>query len=84
MRALTSNPGVLNVVDRTRLPGPVFPVNQFPGAGTDDLLTVIWYDNPARNDTILWPHLVRTYDPAWPAANDASVNRPIENAHAPS
>ena len=75
MLALTSNPGVLTVVDRTPLPGPVFPVNKFPTAGNEELLTVVWYDNPALNETMLWPHLVRTYDPVWPAATDNTVDR---------
>lgn len=75
MQLLTANPGARAVVNRSRLPGPIFPVNKHPGAASDELLTVVWYDDPARNDLLLWPHRVRSYTPQYPADTDLSVDR---------
>lgn len=75
MQLLTANPGSRVVVDRSRLPGPVFPVNKHPGVTSEELLTVVWYDDPARNDLLLWPHRVRSYTPQYPGNTDLSVDR---------
>ncbi|HEX2749622.1 MAG TPA: hypothetical protein VHM91_16550 [Verrucomicrobiales bacterium] len=75
MDLLRSNPGQLVVVDKSRLPGPVFPVNAHPNANTSERLTVVWYDDPARNDTLLWPHQVRAYEASYPDATDTKVDR---------
>lgn len=75
MHLLTANPGARVVVDRSRLPGPIFPVNRHPGATPEQTLTVVWYDDPARNDLLLWPHRVRSYSPEYPANTDLSVDR---------
>ena len=77
MQKLTANAIQRVVADRSQLPGPIFPVNEHPGAATEDQLTVVWYDDPARNDLLLWPRLVRTYTPAYPAYGDKSVDRII-------
>ncbi len=65
----------LTVVNRAALPGPVFPVNEHPGASPAETLTVVWYDDPSVNDTLLWPYLVRRYTPSFPAATDNAVER---------
>lgn len=50
-------------------PGPVIPVNQNPTASaqTNDEFVVVWYDNPAVNDYLLWPYKAERYNPKWPA-----------------
>jgi len=65
----------LTVVNRASLPGPIFPVNEHPNATTAQMLTVVWYDDPSLNDTLLWPYLVRRYTPSFPAATDLDVDR---------
>lgn len=57
--------------DRENPPGPVIPVNQNPSAspGTNDELVVVWYDDPALNDHLLWPHRAVRYNPVWPTIN---------------
>jgi hypothetical protein len=65
----------LTVVNRAALPGPIFAVNEHPGATTDEMLTVVWYDDPSLNDTLLWPFQVRRYAPSFPAATALDVDR---------
>ena len=54
--------------DRSDPPGPVIPVNQHPtsSAATSDELVVVWYDDPALNDHLLWPYAAERYNPRWP------------------
>jgi hypothetical protein len=54
------NPFVYN---RTNISGPIIPVNQFPSAGPDEQLVVVWYE---IRDQILWPYKAVRYDPVWP------------------
>jgi hypothetical protein len=54
------------VVHPEVLPGPVIPVNLHPGATVTQRLVVVWYDDPAQNDMLLWPHAARVYMPRWP------------------
>lgn len=75
MDLLKGNPGSLVVVNKAVLPGPIFPVNKFPLASSEQVLTVVWYDDPSRNDTLLWPSLARTYTPEYPVSTDKSVDR---------
>lgn len=49
------------------LPGPVIPVNLHPGATPEQRIVVVWYNDPALNDMIMWPYAARTYLPAWPS-----------------
>ncbi len=65
---LFSDAGQKRVANKGALPGPVIPVNLFPNPGANDLLRVIWYDDPAQNDNLLWPHAGRVYAPRWPVA----------------
>jgi len=54
--------------DKANPPGPVIPVNQNPtsSAANDNELVVVWYDNPALNDYLLWPYKAVRYNPKWP------------------
>ncbi len=63
--------------DSDNPPGPVIPVNQNPsaGPGTNDEFVVVWYDDPALNDHILWPHAAVRYNPQWPADEDEGLGR---------
>ena len=69
MALLRADNSSLVVVNKNALPGPIIPVNEQPGAGNSDLPIVFWYDDPRRNDTLMWPNAVRNYKPAWPATS---------------
>ncbi len=69
MALLRADSSSLVVVNKNALPGPVIPVNEHPGADKSELPVIVWYDDPRRNDTLMWPNAVRNYNPAWPAAN---------------
>jgi len=58
--------------DTDNPPGPVIPVNQNPtaSAATNDELVVVWYDDPAVNDYLLWPYKAERYSPKWPTNPD--------------
>jgi len=69
MDLLRADNSSLKVVSKSRLPGPVITVNEHPGVPDRDLPIVVWYDDPRRNDLIMWPHVARIYKPQWPSAS---------------
>ena len=75
MALLRSTTGEKWVVNKQSLPGPVIPVNLHPGATQADRIIVVWYDDPATHDGLLWPHAARSYTPAWPASAAAGLGR---------
>ncbi|MCI0538335.1 MAG: hypothetical protein L0Z50_24270, partial [Verrucomicrobiales bacterium] len=66
LEALRADNSQKIVVNKDRLPGPIIPVNLHPGAADSDRIVVVWYDDPAQNDELLWPHRARVYTPRWP------------------
>jgi hypothetical protein len=54
------------VINPSALPGPVIPVNAHPGVQDTQRITIEWYDDPAKNDGILWPYAARKYAVRWP------------------
>ena len=69
MSLLHADTSSLVVVNKTPLPGPVIPVNEHPGVPDRELPILVWYDDPRRNDSLLWPNVARIYRPVWPAAS---------------
>ncbi len=67
MAKLHSTTQTVEVVKNQNLPGPIIPVNLHPGAAKTDRIVVVWYDNPADNDTLLWPYRAKIYTPQLPA-----------------
>lgn len=63
------------VVNRAALPGPIIPVNLHPGAPAEQRVVVVWYEDPAQTDEILWPHAARTYLPRWPTNSAEGLGR---------
>ncbi len=63
MRVDTSS---LVIANKTLLPGSVIPVNEHPGVPDLELPIIVWYDDPRRNDALLWPNVARIYKPVWP------------------
>ena len=57
-----------SIWNKTAPPGPVIPVNQNPTASVanQDLMVVVWYDDPSTNDYLLWPYAAQQYNPQWP------------------
>lgn len=55
--------------NRADPPGPVIPVNENPtaSAANNDEFVVVWYDDPAANDHLLWPYFAERYRPVWPS-----------------
>lgn len=68
MALLRADNSSLKVINRGVLPGPVIAVNEHPGVPDRELPIIVWYDDPRRNDTLLWPYVSRIYKPSWPAA----------------
>ena len=68
MAQLRADNSSLVVLNKGSLPGPVIPVNAHPGVSNNQLPIVVWYDDPRRNDTLMWPYVSRIYRPAWPDA----------------
>ncbi|MCL1919542.1 MAG: hypothetical protein FWG50_00465 [Kiritimatiellaeota bacterium] len=64
------------ILDRSRLPGPIIPVNEYPAA-VDDILriAVVWYDDPVRTDGLLWPYAARRYRLRWPVSPAEGLGR---------
>ncbi len=61
----------LKIVDRPEnLPGPIIPVNLFPGAMPEEELVVVWYDDPLENEGLMRPHASSLYEPRWPNASE--------------
>ncbi|WP_269526450.1 hypothetical protein [Coraliomargarita parva] len=54
--------------DSSTPPGPVIPVNRYPGASASNegLFVVVWYDDPTLNDHMLWPYQAEQFAPFWP------------------
>lgn len=75
MAALQSDAATKIVIRRDKLPGPVIPVNLFPGAAKDEKLVVVWYDDPAENDQLLWPHQAVLYEPRWPTTAEEGLGQ---------
>lgn len=69
MALLRADSSSLKVLNKSALPGPVIAVNEHPGVPDRELPIIVWYDDPRRNDTLLWPYVSRIYKPVWPAAN---------------
>ena len=69
MALLRADSSSLKVLNKSALPGPVIAVNEHPGVPDRELPIIVWYDDPRRNDTILWPYVSRIYKPAWPASS---------------
>lgn len=69
MNLLRADSSSLVVVNKDRLPGPVIAVNEHPGVPDRELPIVVWYDDPRRNDTLMWPLVSRIYKPVWPDAS---------------
>ncbi len=68
MAKLRSTSKILEIVNPQNLPGPIIPVNLNPGASKTERITVVWYDNPAENDGLLWPLSARSYSNRWPSS----------------
>lgn len=68
MAQLRADNSSLVVLNKAALPGPVIPVNAHPGVPNNQLPIVVWYDDPRRNDTLMWPYVSRIYKPTWPDA----------------
>ena len=75
MAQLRSDTAAKVVVKKQNLPGPIIPVNLHPGAQTADRLIVVWYDDPARNDLLLWPYQAKVYLPRWPVDVSEGLGR---------
>ncbi|MBL9139750.1 MAG: hypothetical protein JNK85_28025 [Verrucomicrobiales bacterium] len=75
MTALRSDAAAKIVLRKNKLPGPVIPVNLFPGATKEQRLIVVWYDDPAENDLLMWPHRAGVYVPRWPENSDEGLGR---------
>lgn len=73
--ALRSDRAEKLVIHPDKLPGPVIPVNLHPGASLAERVIVVWYDDPAENDELLWPHRARYYLPRWPVDADEGLGR---------
>jgi hypothetical protein len=67
MEQLRADNSSLVLLNKGALPGPVIPVNAHPGVPNNELPIVVWYDDPRRNDTLMWPYISRIYKPAWPS-----------------
>ncbi len=63
------------VANPAALPGPIIPVNLHPGAADEQRIVVVWYDDPAENDELLWPHAARVYLPRWPTNEVEGLSR---------
>lgn len=63
--------------DSENSPGPVIPVNVLPNVSpdTNDEFVVVWYDDPALNDFMLWPHQAERYQPRWPVNANEGLGR---------
>jgi hypothetical protein len=63
------------VINPDALPGPVIPVNAHPNVQDANRITVVWYDDPARTDGILWPYSARKYTARWPLNPSEGLGR---------
>ncbi|MGA1194331.1 MAG: hypothetical protein ACO3ZG_08150, partial [Kiritimatiellia bacterium] len=63
------------LLSQPNLPGPVIPVNLHPGASPEERIVVVWYDDPALRDMIMWPYAARTYLPRWPGNMEEGLGR---------
>ena len=65
------------VINPSVLPGPVIPVNAHPGVPDLNRITIVWYDDPAKTDGILWPYAARKYTARWPQSVAEGLGRII-------
>ena len=75
MVALQSDAATKIILHKEKLPGPIIPVNLHPGAAKDEKLIVVWYDDPAENDQLLWPYHAVVYDPQWPTTPEEGLGQ---------
>lgn len=75
LEALRSDRAEKRVIRPENLPGPIIPVNLHPGAALPERVIVVWYDDPAENDELLWPHRARYYLPRWPVDASEGLGR---------
>jgi len=75
MTLLASTSQQKRVIHPENLPGPIIPVNLHPGALANQKIVVAWYDDPAQNDGLLWPHATRVYDARWPVSPAEGLGR---------
>jgi hypothetical protein len=73
--ALHSNSRDKIVLHKDLLPGPIIPVNLHPSAPANQRIVVVWYDDPALNDGLLWPYQARRYLPSWPTTAAQGLGR---------
>ena len=75
MDVLRSDSAEKIVISPEALPGPIIPVNLHPSAADDERIVIAWYDDPAKNDELLWPHATRLYKPRWPRNASEGLGR---------
>jgi hypothetical protein len=63
------------VVNPGALPGPIIAVNLHPSVPDANRITVVWYNDPATNDGILWPYAARKYTARWPVGPSEGLGR---------
>jgi hypothetical protein len=63
------------IAHKENLPGPVIPVNLYPNTPPEGRIVIVWYDDPALTDEILWPYKARVYKPRWPASAAEGLGR---------
>jgi len=73
MARLRSDNAEKVVINKSKLPGPIIPVNLHPQA--PHRIVVVWYDDPAKNDGLLWPYTARRYLPRWPTSEAQGLSR---------
>lgn len=75
MTLLASTTQEKKVIHPQNLPGPIIPVNLYPGATEDEKIVIAWYDDPVQNDGLLWPYATRVYNPRWPVNAEEGLGR---------
>lgn len=63
--------------DAANPPGPVIPVNRYPTVSPQENneFIVVWYDDPALNDHLLWPYVAERYRARWPVDASEGLGR---------
>lgn len=63
--------------DEVNKPGPVIPVNRYPNVSPsqNNEFVIIWYDDPALNDHMLWPYTAERFNPRWPTSASEGLGR---------
>ncbi len=75
LAALHSNSRDKIVIHRDQLPGPIIPVNLHPNAAANQRIIIVWYDDPALTDGLLWPAYPKRYLPRWPTSAAEGLGR---------